>query len=88
VIRLAAGRLLIGRRSYSAALQYLRPAVDDLPKSALAWYSLGYCQARLGRSEARTSLQRSMELHPGWDVPRIELKRLGKLGFIRRLFHR
>jgi Tfp pilus assembly protein PilF len=88
VIRLAAGRLLNRKGSYSAALQYLRPAVDELPKSALAWYSLGYCQARLGRSEAKASLQRSIELHPGWDVPRIELKRLGKMGLLRKLFLR
>jgi tetratricopeptide (TPR) repeat protein len=88
VVRLEAGRLLNKQRSYSAALQYLRTVVDDLPKSALAWYTLGYCQARLGRSEAKVTLEQSLALRPGWDVPQMELSRLGKKGFIRRLFGR
>ena len=88
VVRLEAGRLLNKKGSYSAAQQYLRIAVDDLPKSALAWYELGYCQARLGRSEAKVTLQQSFDLNPAWDVPRRELRRLGKMGFIGRLFRR
>ena len=88
VIRLEAGRLLNKKGSYSAAMQYLKTAVDDLPKSALAWYALGYCQARLGRSEAKVTLQQSIELHPGWDWPQSELRRLGKMGLIGRLFRR
>lgn len=88
VVRLEAGRLLNKKGSYSAALQYLRTVVDDLPKSALAWYSLGYCQSKLGRSEAKVTLRQSLELHPGWDIPQRELNRLGKMGFIRRLFGR
>jgi tetratricopeptide (TPR) repeat protein len=88
VVRLEAGRLLNKKGSYSTALQYLRTAVDDLPKSALAWYALGYCQARLGRSEAKVTLKQSLELHPGWDMPQRELQRSGKMGFIGRLFRR
>lgn len=88
VVRLEAGRLLNKKGSYSAALQYLRAAVDELPKSALAWYALGYCQARLGRSEAKATLKQSLELHEGWDIPQRELKRLGKMGFIGRLFRK
>lgn len=88
VMRLEAGRLLKKKGSYSAALQYLRTAVDELPKSALAWYSLGYCQAKLGRSEARVTLQQCLELHPEWDLAKRELRRLGKMGFIGRLFRR
>ena len=88
IVRLEAGRLLNKKGSYSAALQYLRAAVDELPKSALAWYALGYCQARLGRSEAKVTLKQSLELHEGWDMPQSELKRLGKMGFIGRLFNR
>jgi Flp pilus assembly protein TadD len=88
VVRLEAGRLLNRKGSYSAALQYLQTVVDDLPKSALAWYALGYCQAKLGRSEAKVTLQQCLELHPEWDSPRRALKHAGKTGFIGRLFKR
>jgi tetratricopeptide (TPR) repeat protein len=88
VVRLEAGRLLNKKGSYSAAQQYLRVAVDDLPKSALAWYALGCCQARLGRSEAKVTLQQSLDLRPGWETPERELRRLDRTGFIGRFFRR
>jgi len=86
VIRLEAGRLLNKKRSYSAAMQYLRTVVDELPQSALAWYELGYCQARLGRSEAKVTLQQCLDLHPDWDLAKREFNRLGKTGLFGRFF--
>jgi tetratricopeptide (TPR) repeat protein len=88
VVRLEAGRLLNKKGSYSAAMQYLQAAVDELPKSALAWYALGYCQAKLGRSSAKVTLQQCLELHPEWDLPKKALKYAGKSGLIGRLFRR
>lgn len=88
IVRLEAGRLLSAQGSHSAALEYLRAAVDDLPKSALAWYSLGWCQARLGRPEASVTLEQSLKLRPQWEMAKRELKRLGKKGVFKRMFGR
>ena len=56
---LQAGRLLNQKGDYAAALQYLRKVSDELPKSALAWYELGCCQARMGRPEAKMSFEQA-----------------------------
>ncbi len=87
VIRLEAGRILVRAGKYSPALQYLNTSVDELPKSALAWYTLGCCQAKLGRSQASASLEQSLSLHPGWDHARRALNKHGR-GFFEKLFGR
>jgi tetratricopeptide (TPR) repeat protein len=87
-IRLEAGRLLSRHRKYSAAIEHLRMATRDFPKSPLAWLELGCCQAALGfRSEALAALEQSQHLRPRWpraDKAHAEARR-GKLG---RIFHR
>ena len=49
VVKLESGRLLRKKGCYSAAISVLNDVVRVLPKSALAWYELGCCQAKLGR---------------------------------------
>ena len=88
VIYLEAGRLLNSRGDYCNALEHLHTAVNELPKSALAWYSLGYCQVKLGRPEAKTTLQQSLKLRPGWEKAQMELKKCRKNGFFSRIFKR
>ena len=88
VVRLEAGRLLSDKGDYYAALEYLRSAVDMLPKSALAWYELGCCQARLRQPEAELTLRQCMKLRPGWHMAESALRRSRKRGFVRRLFRR
>ena len=88
VISLEAGRLLNSKGNYCNALEHLQTAVKGLPKSALAWYSLGYCQAKLGRSEAKTTLQQSLELRPGWDKAKMALTKCSSSGFFGRIFKR
>lgn len=88
VIRLEAGRLLNKKAGFAAALQYLHEAVDRLPKSALAWYELGLCQARLGRPEAAVTLAESLKLRPNWEPAKDALNRSQNRGFWRRLFGR
>lgn len=87
IIRLEAGRLLRRYGRYSAAVEYLQEAVRLFPKSALAWYELGYCQSRLGFSQAVTSLEQSLHLHPNFDDAKDAL-RYAKEGFLERLFSR
>ena len=68
LIRLESGRLLSRYRKYSPAIGYLQEAVSQFPKSALAWYELGYCQEKLGLPQALTSLEQSLHLRPKWNI--------------------
>jgi tetratricopeptide (TPR) repeat protein len=88
IIRLEAGRLLCENGLYSAALPYLQDAADALPKSALVWYELGVCQARLGRRQAAVSLEQCLNLRPGWREAERELEKVSGGGFWGRLFGR
>jgi tetratricopeptide (TPR) repeat protein len=88
LIRLEAGRLLSEKGNYYAALEYLQSAVKDFPKSALAWYSLGHCQARLGRPEAAVTLEQCVRLRPDWHTAVRALRRSQKRGLFRKLFRR
>lgn len=87
LIRLEAGRLLRRYGRYSSAIEYLQEAVRQFPKSALAWYELGYCQSRLGFSQAVTSLEQCMQLYPHFSGAREALK-YARAGFFGRLRHR
>jgi tetratricopeptide (TPR) repeat protein len=87
-IQLQAGRLLNRMGEYAGALQYLRPACDELPKSALVWYELGRCQAGLGRPEAKVSFEQAIKLHPNWRQAQDALAKFNNRGFFARLFGR
>ena len=86
VIKLEAARLLRKKGSYSAAIGYLNEVVNVFPKSALAWFELGYCQSKLGLPQARATLEQSLKLRPDWNLATSALARCGKGGFFRRLF--
>lgn len=88
VIRLEAARLLKKKGDYSAAIGYLNEVVKEFPASALAWYELGCCQAKLGLSEAKVTLKQSLKLRPGWDTAKTTLKKYCRRGFFSRLFGR
>jgi tetratricopeptide (TPR) repeat protein len=86
--RLEAGRLLSRYRKYSVALEHLRMAIRDFPKSALAWYELGYCQSALGfQQEAIAALEQSQHLRPKWSCADKALSR-AQWSPLRRLFHK
>jgi tetratricopeptide (TPR) repeat protein len=85
IIRLEAGRLLAKKEHYSRAVQYLQEVVTAIPKSAMAWYTLGYCQSKLGRSEAEATLKQSLQLRPDWQAPKHALRECRK-GFFRKIF--
>jgi tetratricopeptide (TPR) repeat protein len=87
IIRLDAARLLRQKGSYTAAIEHLNEAIRIFPKSALAWYELGYCQAELGYSEARATLEQSLKLRPNWKKARTAMSKC-RGGFFRRLFGR
>ncbi len=75
-------------RKYSAALEHLRLAIGDFPKSALAWFEYGGCQAALGfQKEAIAALEQCQHLRPKWDRvdKALSYAQRGRLG---RLFHR
>ncbi len=85
---LEAGRLLSRYRKYSAALELLRRAIQDFPKSALAWYELGCCQSALGfRDEAITALEQCQHLRPKWSCADQAIGRAQR-NPLARLFHR
>jgi len=88
MVRLQAGRLLNRKGEFASAMQYLRKVTDELPASALAWYELGYCQARLGRPEAASSFEQAMKLHQGWTAPAEALRKFQNRGFFSKLFGR
>ena len=88
VIKLEAARLLRKKGSYSTAIGYLNEVVKVFPTSALAWYNLGCCQAKLGRSEATATLEQSLKLRPNWERPKEALRQFRKKGFFRKLFGR
>jgi tetratricopeptide (TPR) repeat protein len=88
VIKLEAGRTLRRARNYPLAIQYLKEAVQLLPRSALAWYELGCCQAALRRDEASHSFEQSLRLRPHWAECQAALAKFQNRGFLRRLFGR
>jgi tetratricopeptide (TPR) repeat protein len=88
VVKLEAARLLRRRRRYSAAMGYLHELVQVVPKSALAWYELGVCQARLGLPQAKATLEQSLQLRPDWDAPKRALKKWGGRGLFGWFFKR
>jgi tetratricopeptide (TPR) repeat protein len=88
IIRFEAGRLLKKCRKYSSALEHLSSSVRVFPKSALAWYELGSCQAKLGFAEANVALEQCLNLRPYWDLAEAQLRKVKKRGFLRRLFRK
>jgi tetratricopeptide (TPR) repeat protein len=88
IVRLEAGRLLNQNGDYATAMQYLRTLVDELPKSALAWYELGRAQAGLGRDEAKSSFEQALKFHPDWDIAEEALRKFSSRGFFGKLFGR
>jgi tetratricopeptide (TPR) repeat protein len=88
IVKLEAARLLRKSGNYSAAIGHLNAVVRALPKSALAWYELGCCQAELGLSEAKATLRQSLKLRPDWEKAEKALAKCKGKGFFRRLFGR
>lgn len=88
ITKLEAARLLRRKGCYSAAIGHLNDVVKVFPKSALAWYELGCCQAKLGRSEAKATLEQSLRLRPDWDRAKTALAKCSERGFFSKLFRR
>jgi tetratricopeptide (TPR) repeat protein len=88
MIQLEAARLLNRSGDCAGALQFLREVVDELPKSALAWYELGFAQARLGRPEAQMSFEQAIKFHPNWRLAEESLENFNHRGFFSRFFGR
>lgn len=88
IVQLEAGRLFRKSGRHVQAIQYLKQAVQEFPRSPLAWYELGCCQASLGLSEAVHSLEQSHNLRPDWEPAKTMLRKVEKRGFFRRLFGR
>jgi len=88
MVRLQAGRLLNRMKDYPGALQNLQKVVDELPKSALAWYEFGLSQAKLGRAEAKVSFEQAIKLRPDWPAAEEALRKFKGRGFWGKLFGR
>ena len=91
MVRLEAGRLLLRAGKYLAAMDHLRQASADLPKSALLWLEIGRGQVALGVPEAETTLTQCLTLRPGWGAAKRALERYrrrGLFGRLRGLFRR
>lgn len=88
VVKLDAARLLRRKRRYTKAISYLNEVIQAVPKSALAWFELGCCQAKLGLPQAKVTFEQCCNLRPDWLEPQKELKRISKSGIFRRLFGR
>lgn len=81
-----AGRILRRNGKYSAALEHLNDSVKSFPKSALAWYEFGCCQANLGFPEAAASLKQSLHYRPQWILAESQLNRVENTGLFKRMF--
>ena len=88
IVKLEAGRTLRRAGNYPLAIQYLKGATELFPRSALAWYELGCCQAALGRDEARHSFEQGLRLRPHWPACETALRKFQSRGVLRRLFGR
>jgi len=88
LIHLMAGRILNANGEYVSALQYLRMVTDEIPKSALAWYELGYAQAGLAKPEAKICFEQALKFHPKWLLAEEAIRKTDKKGFFSRLFGR
>jgi len=88
LIRFEAGRIFAKYGHYSAARELLSQTVRIYPKSALAWYELGRCMARLGFAEAEASLQQALRLRPNWRPAQNELDRLKRTGPLKKAWRR
>ncbi len=88
IVKLEAARLLRRWGQYGNAIQYLNYVLQKFPDSALAWYELGCCQMKLGRPEARETLEQCVNLQPQWEIAKQMLRKCGRGGFFRRLFGR
>jgi len=84
-VRLEAGRLLMAYKNYPAALAYLQAATRELPQSALAWYELARCQAKLGLPDTKTLFEQCLRLRPGWSAAGEALSRYENRGPAGRL---
>jgi tetratricopeptide (TPR) repeat protein len=77
---------------FTAALTYLKEALELEPTHGYPWFELGNCQAALAFvTPARTSHQRCLELRPDYAPARVALKRLadnGTQGWLRRVWRR
>lgn len=88
LIRFEAGRIFARYEHYSAARELLSETVRVFPKSALAWYELGRCLARLGFGEAEVSLKQALHLRPNWRPAQAELDRLNRTGPLKKAWRR
>lgn len=88
IVRLEAGRLFNRNGDYVSAMQLLRTLVDELPRSALAWYELGRAEAGMGRNEAKVSFEQAIKLRPDWAMAEEALRKFSARGFFGKLFGR
>ncbi len=88
ITKLEAARLLRRTGSYSAAIGHLNEVVKVFPKSALAWYELGCCQAKLGLPQAQATLEQSLKFRPGWERAKTALAKCGRRGFFNKIFRK
>jgi tetratricopeptide (TPR) repeat protein len=88
IIKLEAARLLRKKGNYSAAIGHLNEVVTAFPKSALAWYELGCCQAKLGLPQAKATLEQCLQFRPGWEVAKTALNKCSGRGFLGKFFKR
>lgn len=86
ITRLEAGRLLRKNGRYTTALECLEASVRAFPKSALAWYELGCCQAKMGFGQAKVSLEQCNLLRPHWEKAEAAIEAVNSTGFLKRKF--
>ena len=86
IIRLQAGRLLRKNGRYTSALECLEASVKAFPKSPLAWYELGCCQAKMGFDQAKVSLEQCLLLRPHWEKAEAAIEAVNSTGFFKRMF--
>ena len=71
------GAAYYGMRLWEAAEEAARKVIALRPDSARAWSNLGTLLRKLGRNEeARQAQVHAIELDPGYDRARLELKRV------------
>jgi tetratricopeptide (TPR) repeat protein len=88
LVRLEAARIFVRYGRYASAKEILDQSVRIWPKSALCWYELGRCLARLGFPNAKVSLQQALYIRPHWALAKAELDRLKRIGLVTKVWRR
>ena len=84
-----ASRIYYFHKKFSLALKMVQQALAEDAGRGVLWLQIGYCQVALGfEAVAINSFEQAIQLDPRGHEARDAMAKLGRAGFVRRLFRR